>query len=308
MTAMTLADYYERLSAARTTSQFQNETEKCATEVGQVSDAFYYFYSAEENALKRQGEVLEMDQRSLPGKCALLREDVQEDESFCLPVRHFGQLVGVLMVVTEGESLPKELHELLRLVGQIQEHVVAREESRIYTDRSRDLMVQAVEALGSSPDHVKRVAQLCTELAKLLDLSVQLKYDLFQAAQYHDVGMLALQGESRDEAYRAHPSAGAEFLRSCRNLRHLATFVETHHERYDGSGFPGGLSGESLPIDCWVMPLAEHLDEFWQRSLRDGYADKLSEFFESEAAHHHPEVVDALCGLADSGRLEEILS
>ena len=308
MTAMTLPDYYERLSAARSTSQFQTEAEKFATEIGRVSDAFYYFYSPEENALKRQGEVLELDQRSLPGQCALLREEVREDESVCLPVRHFGQLVGVLMVVSEEESLPEDLRELLKLVGQIQEHVVAREESRLYTERSRDLMVQAVEALGSSPDHVKRVAQLCTELAKLLDLSVQLKYDLFQAAQYHDVGMLALQGETRDEAYRAHPAAGAEFLRSCRNLRHLAGFVESHHERYDGTGFPAGLSGEDLPIDCWVMPLAEHLDEFWQKSFKDGYADKLKEFFESEAAHHHPDVIDALCGLADSGRLEEILN
>ncbi|MFA5504523.1 MAG: HD domain-containing phosphohydrolase [Vulcanimicrobiota bacterium] len=303
----TLPDFYERLSAARTLSQFQLETEKCAVEVGKVSEASYYVFSPDTSELKRLSETLDLDQSSLPAKCALLREECREGLALCVPVRHFGQLVGVLQVTSDQET-PPELHDLLRVVGQIQEHVVGREESRIYAERSRDLMVQAVEALGSTPDHVKRVAQLCTELAKLLDLSVQLRYDLFQAAQYHDVGVLTLQGQSRDEAHRAHPTAGAEFLRTSRNLRHLAPFVEAHHERYDGSGFPHGLSGDQLPIDCWVMPLAEHLDEFWQRSLRDTYRDKLKDFFKSEADHHHPEVIDALCGLADSGRLEEILS
>jgi hypothetical protein len=305
---MTLPDYYDRLSATRSVAQFQSEVERCASEVGKVDDAFYYFYSSDANALTRQGEVLEMDQRSLPGKCALLREQAREDETLCVPVRHFGQLVGVLMVIAdENTEMPSEVHDLLRVVGQVQEHVVIGEESRIYTERSRDLMVQAVEALGSGADHVKRVARLCTELAKLLDLSVQLKYDLFQAAQYHDVGLLALQSKSIDDAQRAHATAGAEFLRSARNLRHLAPFVEAHHERYDGTGFPKGHAGDDLPIDCWVMPLAEHLDEFWQRSPHTDYRDKLKAFFQTEVAHHHPEVVDALCGLADSGRLEEIL-
>jgi HD domain len=306
---MTLPDFYDRLSATRSVAPFQSEVELCATEVGQVQDAFYYVYSPDANALTRQGESLELDQRSLPGKCALLREDVREDEAFCVPVRRFGRLVGVLMVITEeARELPSEMTDLLRLIGQVQEHVVTGEESRIYNERSRDLMVQAVEALGSCPDHVKRVARLCTELANLLDLSAQLKYDLFQVAQYHDIGMLALQDGSREDAQRAHPTAGAEFLRSSRNLRHLAPFVESHHERYDGSGFPKRLSGDDLPIDCWVMPLAEHLDEFWRRSLQTDYRDKLKAFFHTEVAHHHPEVIDALCGLADSGRLEEILT
>ena len=304
---MTLPDFYDRLSATRTRAQFQAEVESCASQLGELSDSFYYLFSAEKNALTRQGELVELDQSTLPARCALYREEVFEDGVLCLPVRRFGDLVGVFMGVGKEQASLIGLRELLRVVGQVQDHVIGGEESRTYIDRSRDLMVQAVEALSVSPQHVKRVSQLCTELANLLDLSAQLRYELFQAAQYHDVGLLALQKNSREEAQRAHPVAGAEFLRSTAQLRHLATLVETHHERYDGSGFPKGLKGIDLPIDCWVLPLAEHLDEFWQRSPQPDYRHKLQAFFDSEVSTHHPDVIDALCGLSDSGRLEEIM-
>lgn len=53
--------------------------------------------------------------------------------------------------------------------------------------------------------------------------------------------------------------------------------------------------------------MAEDVVEYWAETLKDSLKDRVAQFFEERATGHHPEVVDALCGLIDSGRLAELL-
>lgn len=308
----------EKLSAARSLNHFQGEVEKYASMLTGDKPAFYFRYETNEDRLVRQGRKFPVDAATQIGNCVLLSETCDDDlplpeldvsdATVSIPTRHFGKLVGVLALsISSEESNSDKISRYLKLVGVLQEQVTAREEMKAHQDGTRDLMVAALETLEGCEGHVKRVAQLTSELANLLDLSAQAKSELFDAAHYHDVGLLALQGNSRDQAQRAHCRAGAEFLRSTRSLSHLAHLVENHHERYDGSGFPNGYNGDQLLIECWVLSLAEHLEETWQRKSLITFQDKISYFFHNEVKHHHPEVVDALCGLVDSGRLQDIM-
>lgn len=314
-------NWLERLFISRTVAQFQENLEKLTTEVTSGSGALYYTFDSDNFKLFRQGQPVPVDDDSQPGSCALLREEITEGKSIpgwsgspdgavSVPVRYYGELVGVLTVIP-GSSSNGNLLELSRqladLAGVVGEQVALKEDTEVFSGRSRDVMVQAVEALAGGKGHVKRVARLCTELAAFLDLSAQVKADLFQAAHYHDVGLLMLSDRSPFEARQAHCQAGGDFLRCSRNLRQLVQLVESHHERYDGSGFPKGASGDDLPIDCWVLALAEALDEYWHDSKLTDYTTKLQVFFDEHAPTHHPEVVDALCGLVDSGRLKDVL-
>lgn len=309
----------EHFAGAQSSGQFAHLVEQAAQNLTSSLGALYYRVDPSFQFLERRDERLSIDANTQPGACALFRETREDslpapgfDSPFgqprSFPVSHFGELVGVLCLLTSEQPVPPDFEEgFVRQLGLYHRHTSLREEVIGFTELSRDLMVQAVEALGVGKNHIQRVARLSTELASLLDLSCQVKADLFQAAHYHDVGLLALQEQSNVDRRQRHPLAGAEFLRSTGHLQHLAHLLQTHHERYDGSGSPKGLSGDSLPIECWVLVLAEHLDEFWQEHPQATYLENLHKFFCQEADHHHPDVLDALCGLSDSGRLKQIL-
>ena len=315
---MNVALISEKLSAARSLSHFQGEVERYASLLIENRPAYYFRYEASGDRLVRGQVRYEVDSNTQAGKCVLLSE-VCRDElplpevegatgTVSIPARRFGELIGVLsLCATPEQAVSDEVQHFLKLVGLMQEQVASREEMKAHQDHSRDLMVAALESLESCPGHVKRVAQLSTEIANLLDLSAQVKADLFEAAHYHDVGLLSLQKSSREKARQAHCQAGAQFLQSTRSLSRLSALVENHHERYDGSGFPNARTADQLPIECWVLSLAEHLEETWQLALLSNFEDKVRHFFAEEAPHHHPEVVDALCGLVDSGRLKRIM-
>ncbi|MGE0492411.1 MAG: HD-GYP domain-containing protein [Vulcanimicrobiota bacterium] len=308
------SQWLEKLSLARTVPQFVSTLEELGTALPGVETSFFYQYDGAQHRLRRLGQEFGVDEQTQPGCCALYREviegpgalpDDQQTVHLSVPVRHFGELVGVFSVASSGNgALKPHLIELARVAGVVCENVRQRQESAAYLDRSRDLLVRAVEAVSKEgTGHVGRVVRLSSELANLLDLSAQSRADLFAAAHYHDIGMLMVPSHSGFEAERAHPRAAAEFLAASNALRDLAPLVLAHHERYDGTGFPDGKSGDDVPIEGWILALAEDLDEFWQASYKTDFRENLADFFARRVAGHHPDVVDALCGLADSGRL-----
>ncbi len=309
--------WMERLSLSRNVHQFLVVLEKLAANLEGVESGRFYFYHEDSHQLERQGKWFPVDETSQPGQCAELRETIASPASLpgetvtaavSVPVRSFGRLVGVLSVVSGTDrALDRSLAHLAQTAGVSYDGVLLKQENDSFVQSSRDLLVRAVEALSSEgKGHVNRVVKLVSDLGTLLDLSAQSKHELFEAAHYHDVGILMLE-EPRDlETRKAHPRAGAEFLQSAHSLRHLGPLVLHHHERYDGSGYPDGLAGDAVPIEGWILALAEDLDEYWQNSFKTSTPEKLAEFYESRAPSHHPDVVDALSGLIDSGKLDEI--
>lgn len=230
-----------------------------------------------------------------------------EEARMCLPVVRYGRLLGVL-TLREGTTPPPQhldrLGELVQAAALMERFLASERRSAAFASQAVDLLVTALEALDPEQrEHTDRVARLAGELARLLDLPAETRERLWWAARAHDLGMLRLSGAPAEEARRLHPLAGADFLRSGELLADLAPLVEGHHERYDGTGVPYGLGGEALPLEGWVLALAEDLEEIRMQGDHD-YGSWLRLFFAERAAHHHPAVVDALGGLADSGRLE----
>ncbi len=225
------------------------------------------------------------------------------------PVRQLGALVGVLVLKELPDledSTRASVEQFTKIIGVVQQLASTRDDLRHLLSRTEEFAVKAVE--GRQSGHVARVAQLCSDLGKHLDLSAQVRQSLWSAAQFHDIGEVSLRNRGSETARKFHPKAGAQFLSCCSQLAHLAYLVESHHERYDGSGFPQGKKGNELPLESWVLALAEDLDEFWQGHSELSSGERLSIFFSQNARAHHPTVVDALSGLVDSGRLSEILS
>ncbi len=281
------------LSLNRNAAQFTETVERLALELG-GRDVRFHLYEMDEALLVRGSERLRVDSSTLQGTCALYCEPVERPEGSAWPVTRFGSLIGVLSA-DQGQ-----LEELAGAAGLMFEPVRIREEAATCLAALQGLLTAAVDRVApGSTGHVARVARLALELGSMLDLSPQARQDLWDAAHFHDVGWLLLQHQSYEEQLSGHAEAGATFLEQTEALRLLSPLVEAHHQSYP--------AGKPVAVEAWILALAEELDEIF--SEHPGSLEEMTrDFYSKHARRHHPEVVDALSSVIDSGRLQELYS
>lgn len=136
-------------------------------------------------------------------------------------------------------------------------------------------VVEMVKALASTlysksdynKVHHLETARLSELLAKVMGLSQGQVEQIRVAGLLHDVGTLSIPAElmQKDGIYtkeekdiiKQHPMLGAQLLRPIRALRDVCEILEHHHERWDGTGYPKGLSGEDIPLAARIIHIVE---------------------------------------------------
>jgi response regulator RpfG family c-di-GMP phosphodiesterase len=120
--------------------------------------------------------------------------------------------------------------------------------------------------------HVVRVARMCREIAEELGLSTQLCRDIYLAAPMHDVGKIGMPDailrksglltEEERRVMETHTLVGGSILAGSdsRLIRLAAEMAETHHERWNGTGYPKRLSGEAIPLAGRIAAVADVFD------------------------------------------------
>lgn len=300
-------------------SELESALAALASAYWQAKSCYYLKYDEHRQGLSRGDSQWELSSLHQPGHCAMtLRPSADQglpwpDELPCKvgyrlaqPVFHWGSLTGVLCLgFDQRPEALERFSEVERAVGILGDRVAHKEQSDRFMARCMEFLVQAVEARVKDK-HVDRCCKLTAKLAHMLDCSPQVRSHLMEAAQCHDIGLLSFADPTSAEALREHPRVAATLLRLRPEMTEVAALVAHHHERYDGSGTPEGKRGDELPLECWVLSLVEDFVEQWEASL-SSYDSKVREFFSERAKHHHPDVVDALCGLVDSDQLKETL-
>ncbi len=213
-----------------------------------------------------------------------------------------GQLLGAAMSALRQRELrmiAREASEDLRL-------------SRQETIEGLAMAIEIHDALTG--EHVRRVAALAAFLAARLDLDPERVRLLRAAAPMHDVGKIGtseeilskpgpLTGHER-QTMEEHAVAGHEiFARFDSELAKMAATVAfTHHERYDGGGYPRGLAGEAIPLEGRITAVADVFDALLSdRSYRPARSveEALSVMVEESGSHFDPEIVDTLLDCVD---------
>jgi HD-GYP domain-containing protein (c-di-GMP phosphodiesterase class II) len=118
--------------------------------------------------------------------------------------------------------------------------------------------------------HSERVARIAVIIGKQLGLSQGTVNDLFLAGLIHDLGKIGIRDEvlwktgrlsaAEYDEIKQHPVIGERIVAAIEPFRRLCPAVRHHHERYDGTGYPDGLSGEAIPLLGRVLALADALD------------------------------------------------
>jgi putative nucleotidyltransferase with HDIG domain len=151
------------------------------------------------------------------------------------------------------------------------------ENFRLYGDL-QDLLIGSLRALTSSIDakdpytcgHSERVAVISHWVAEKMGLPAEEVQTIYLAGLLHDVGKigvseLVLQKPGRllpeeFEQIKQHPQIGSNILSGIRQMAEVSRTVLTHHERYDGKGYPMGLRGQQIPLAGRIIKLADSFD------------------------------------------------
>ena len=194
-----------------------------------------------------------------------------------------------------------------------------RDTYEAHLDTIRRLTLAAEYKDKDTAGHIERVGRYCEIVTRALGLAPQVVEIMRHAAPMHDVGKLGIPDAvllkpgslSADEwvVMRSHTEVGAHILDGSRSevIRMGKKICLSHHEKWDGSGYPNGLSGEDIALEgriCAVVDVFDALtmDRPYRKALeRDAVYAMIAE---DAGSHFDPAIVDVFFGLKD--HIEEI--
>jgi len=179
--------------------------------------------------------------------------------------------------------------ELVRLQTDLSCEVKKKTQEVIEQNRKLErISMQIVKTLSGAIDakdtytngHSTRVAEYSREIARRADFPNAVQDDIYMMGLLHDVGKIGIPdaiinkpAKLTDEEFsviRNHPVLGAEILGNITEFPQLSTGARWHHERYDGRGYPDGISGENIPVEARIIAVADAYDAMSsRRSYRD---------------------------------------
>lgn len=152
------------------------------------------------------------------------------------------------------------------------------DDERRHVEEMADLHLATIEALALAIDakdqtaqsHIRRVQVYATSIARGLGMSDTEIQGVKTAALLHDIGKLAVPehilskpGPLTQEEFqkiRVHPQVGAEIISAVPFPYPVAPLILSHHERWDGKGYPQGLKGEEIPLGARILSVVDYYD------------------------------------------------
>ena len=175
-----------------------------------------------------------------------------------------------------------------------------------------DEVILPIESIDGRVGHGKMVANIAYAIADVMELSLKEKENILIAAFLHDIGNAVIPPELLDNNRKLTPSEYEIFKKhpteSCRLIQQmgyrsesLLEIVATHHERWDGSGYPDGLKGEEIPLGGRILAVADTLDAMTSKRLYAEtweYKSAIREIEkETEIGLYDPRCLEVLKGL-----------
>jgi HD-GYP domain-containing protein (c-di-GMP phosphodiesterase class II) len=203
------------------------------------------------------------------GKPAIKNGSGNRGSIMVLPLAGESSWLGVLAVVhaksaSEFESgKMNALTTLAGLTSVAMRNADLRDTQRNFFSHMTDILVSALDAhLDYHNGHGTRVARYANRVGRALDLDDKRLQNLHFASLLHDVGMLKIDKSAhQNEKVRAkHAELGYRMLARIRLWEDVAPIVHSHHEWYDGAGYPEGLAGNDISLESRIISVCESFD------------------------------------------------
>lgn len=254
----------------------------------------------------------------------------------CVPAYYQDHLLAVLLLGPKGNDKRFEQEELDFFAALASDAAMAIRNAQLFagmkreSTRNRELFLQTIMVLGSTIEakdkythgHTERVTNYSLLIARQMaanrsaDFSEKFFENLYIAGMLHDIGKIAVPETilnktdklTREEfdIMKRHTLKGEEMLKPLSVFRDCIDGVKSHHERYDGKGYPEGLKGEAIPMTAAIIAVADTFDAMTtNRPYRQGLskAEAIAEIKLNAGIQFNPKPVQALLELYEAGKV-----
>jgi CHASE2 domain-containing sensor protein len=249
----------------------------------------------------------------------LVTAQVAFDHGRVLPVAAplFALAVGTVLTIGAGFMSERRRRDRVAQRNEALEEAV-----RERTAELRETQLEIINRLAGVTEsrdeetgmHLERIGRLCEHLALALGMTAAEAETVRHASLLHDVGKVAVPdailtkpGALTDAEWtvmREHAAAGAAMLAGSRApvMRMAEEIALSHHERWDGTGYPSGVAGEAIPLTARICAVCDVFDALRsRRPYKEPWPlqDALDELARERGRHFDPVVLDAFLGMVD---------
>ena len=240
------------------------------------------------------------------------------------PLHVKGRTIGVIEVINKRNNRRFDHHDLELLTALSSQVATAIENAKLY-QKLEDSFWVTVQTMAQTIEqrdpytggHVRRVRDLSMAIARhFKQIEGKEVQDLKLAAVLHDIGKIGVEDgilrktgtltDTEYEAMKKHPLIGATILQHIRRFREVVLGMKYHHERYDGSGYPEGLSGRAIPKLARIIAMADCFDAMTtNRPYREGLEPDVAfkEIEKAQGQQFDPEVFKAFKNAYEAGEI-----
>jgi HD-GYP domain-containing protein (c-di-GMP phosphodiesterase class II) len=186
----------------------------------------------------------------------------------CVPLMLKNEIIGVLEILNKIDNQGFSERDQELLMSLASQAATAINNAELYEAQQNyfvhvtEILVASLERCELWPHHLTNVAKYSSLIAHRLDLNEEERRNLHFAALLHDVGNLRLSKKASFDLSEAmkHPIMGEKMISPITLWKDIASLIRSHHEHYDGKGYPDGLKGEEIPLGSRIIGLAEAYD------------------------------------------------
>ena len=216
--------------------------------------------------------------------------DLEITKKVLIPVKSCSNMLLIMDIDIKRRLSSQQMEKLLELNTLI-DFSAATIESLLLRDELNQVFVKMVETIVGTVEakdtytygHSERVCRYATIIGEEMHLGAEQKKNLIVSALCHDIGKIAIPDAilkkparlnfDEYEDMKNHPNIGAAIVRNIPDVEKFIGGIKHHHERWDGTGYPDGLRGDSIPLFARIIAVVDAFDAMTSGRNYTGFVD-----------------------------------
>jgi len=240
-------------------------------------------------------------------KCDKIIEDINNK---CTNTQHEFIQLSIALAREVKKNLKDDIYDYIKKAEEKLYRKKLLEKKSVKSSIMESLKKSLEEKSLETKEHTERVTEYALSIGNIMGLETSELDELILAAELHDIGKIAINEEillkkgkltaEEFEIIKTHTEKGYRIINASSELDNVAKCVLTHHEKYDGTGYPLGLKGEEIPIIARIINVADSYDvmthdRVYKKAIKK--EDAIKELKRCSGSQFDPKIVECFINI-----------